>query len=145
MNKGIWPYVVVKDLSIAVLYFVMMKYNLTNETYSETTRSNFPGAPEMDPVAMVVAALYITWLPMLADALLLMGLRRVRALNPATIAARFGLGMALHVPMAALVLVAVAAHWVTPNAAARISLALSFLVAGLAWVVVSAGRRGAAE
>jgi hypothetical protein len=73
MKKPLLVYAAVKDLSIFVLYFVLLKYNLTQQTYSPSMQSNFPGAPTMGIFSMFVAALFITWLPLLGDVLLLLG------------------------------------------------------------------------
>jgi len=40
-------HIAIKDLSFMIFYFVIMKFNLTNETYLPETISNFPGAPKM--------------------------------------------------------------------------------------------------
>lgn len=48
-----------------VIYFIMMKYNLTNETYLPNTISNFPGAPTMTFWNMISAALFYNLIPLI--------------------------------------------------------------------------------
>lgn len=40
-------HILIKDSSFMIIYFIIMKYNLTNETYLPETISNFQGAPDM--------------------------------------------------------------------------------------------------
>lgn len=42
-----------------MIYFIIMKYNLTNETYLAETIRNFPGAPEMTFLDMLIASIYL--------------------------------------------------------------------------------------
>jgi len=46
-NEMVSIHIAIKDLSFMIFYFVIMKFNLTNETYLPETISNFPGAPKM--------------------------------------------------------------------------------------------------
>lgn len=55
----------IKDLSFMIFYFVIMKYNLTNETYLPETISNFPGAPKMTFGNMISASLFYNIIPLL--------------------------------------------------------------------------------
>ena len=47
-----------------MFYFVIMKYNLTNETYLPETVSNFPGAPDMNIWGMIGASLFYNIVPL---------------------------------------------------------------------------------
>ena len=58
-------HIAIKDLSFMMFYFVIMKYNLTNETYLPETISNFPGAPEMTLTSMISASLFYNIIPLL--------------------------------------------------------------------------------
>lgn len=48
-----------------IFYFILMKYNLTNETYLPETVSNFPGAPEMTLWDMLCASLIFNIFPLI--------------------------------------------------------------------------------
>lgn len=52
-----------------MFYFVIMKYNLTNETYLPETISNFPGAPEMTLISMIGATLFYNIIPLVLSLL----------------------------------------------------------------------------
>jgi hypothetical protein len=58
-------HIIVKDLSFLMFYFVIMKYNLTNETYLPETISNFPGAPEMTLASMISTSVFYNIIPLL--------------------------------------------------------------------------------
>jgi hypothetical protein len=57
-------HIIIKDLSFMMFYFVIMKYNLTNETYLPETISNFPGAPKMTLTDMIGASLFYNIIPL---------------------------------------------------------------------------------
>jgi len=57
-------HIVVKDLSFMIFYFILMKYNLTNETYLPEMISNFPGAPKMTLWDMLCASLIFNIFPL---------------------------------------------------------------------------------
>lgn len=63
-------HIAIKDLSFMVFYFVIMKYNLTNETYLPETISNFPGAPKMTFGNMISASLFYNIIPLTSSFLL---------------------------------------------------------------------------
>lgn len=63
-------HIAIKDLSFMMFYFVVMKYNLTNETYLPETISNFPGAPKMTFGNMISASLFYNIIPLIASFLL---------------------------------------------------------------------------
>jgi hypothetical protein len=107
-----------------------MKYDLTNETYAPNMRTNFPGASSMSISSMLIAAIYITLLPFLADVFILSGVERV--LKPQYVH-RFwtvALGLILHVPIALFWHVMNTSKGGEPNLAQQTSTLLSFLVAG---------------
>jgi membrane-associated HD superfamily phosphohydrolase len=58
-------HIAIKDLSFMMFYFVIMKYDLTNETYLPKTLSNFPGAPDMTLLSMVEASLIYNLIPLI--------------------------------------------------------------------------------
>lgn len=130
MKKPLWVYVAVKDLSIWVLYFLLMKYNLTNETYTPSMQSNFPGAPRMGIFSMFVAAAFITWLPLIADGVVLSGVERMVKPDYAQRFRTVALGVVLHVPIVLFWLVYNASKGGGLNVAQQTGLLLSFLVAG---------------
>jgi magnesium-transporting ATPase (P-type) len=52
-------HILIKDLSYLIIYFVLMKYNITGETYLPKTIRNFPGATTMTfPNIFLVSFLY---------------------------------------------------------------------------------------
>ena len=63
-------HIALKDLSFMMFYFVIMKYNLTNETYLPETISNFPGASKMTFGNIISASLFFNIIPLTASFLL---------------------------------------------------------------------------
>ncbi|MBL0031010.1 MAG: hypothetical protein IPP27_02105 [Bacteroidetes bacterium] len=57
-------HIIIKDLSFMMFHFVIMKYNLTNETYLPETISAFPGAPDMSLFDMIGVSLFYNILPL---------------------------------------------------------------------------------
>ena len=58
-------HILIKDCSFFILYLVLMKYNLTNETYLPETISDFPGASKMTFGNIISATLFYNWIPIL--------------------------------------------------------------------------------
>ncbi len=58
-------HIFLKDLSFMIIYFILMKYNVTNETFLPKTLSNFPGAPTMTIWDMISAALFYNIIPLI--------------------------------------------------------------------------------
>ena len=58
-------HILVKDLSFMIIYFIIMKYNLTNETFLPETISNFPGATSVTFLDMISASLFYNIIPLL--------------------------------------------------------------------------------
>jgi len=65
--RGFPIHIAIKDLSFMIFYFVIMKYNLTNETYLPETISNFPRAPKMTFGDMISASLFYNIIPLVAS------------------------------------------------------------------------------
>ncbi len=63
-------HIAIKDLSFMMFYFVIMKYNLTNETYLPETISNFPGATDMTLGNMIAASLFYNIIPLITSFIL---------------------------------------------------------------------------
>jgi hypothetical protein len=63
--KFFFIHILLKDLSFMVIYFILMKYNLTNETYLPSTISNFPGAPTITFWNMITAAISCNLIPLI--------------------------------------------------------------------------------
>jgi ABC-type phosphate transport system permease subunit len=125
-------YVVTKDLSIWIIYFILMKYDFTSETYRPETVSNFPGAPEMGLLSMVFASIYVSIVPLIIDIPLILGLQAYIAKNYVLNNIKpFTLGILLHIPVAAFWALMNATKAVEPNLAGYLGLGLSFIVAGL--------------
>jgi hypothetical protein len=139
-------YIVAKDLSIWMIYFILMKYNLTGQTYTSATVANFPGAPKMDFVSMICASLYISFMPLLFDVVMLgilhryllamiyrSGLKSIRL--SAITAVLFGL--ILHIPVILFWTAISTSQLFSPNITFNISALLSLIVAGSAMVIIS--------
>lgn len=56
---------------ICIIYFILLKFNLTNETYSEEIMSSFPNADKISFLGILIATLYISWLPILLDIIII--------------------------------------------------------------------------
>lgn len=63
-------HIVIKDLSFMIIYFLIMKFNLTNETYLPETIRNFPGAPNMNLWNMITASLFYNFIPLFISLIL---------------------------------------------------------------------------
>ena len=58
-------HILIKDSSFMMLYFIIMKFNLTNETFLPKTISEFPAASRMSFSEMIFATLFYNWIPIL--------------------------------------------------------------------------------
>jgi hypothetical protein len=135
---GSITFVLAKDLSIFVFYFILLKYNLTNETYSYEMVSNFPGAPEMTIPGMLGAALYITFLPLIIDLYVILRIRKFITRNArSTIFWSFLYGMLLHLPILIFWTVMNFRGGISFNIASKTGLLLSIPFAGLLWLMLS--------
>ncbi len=63
-------HIIVKDLSFMLFYFVLMKYNLTNETHLTEVMGDFPGATEITWEVMISASLFYNIVPLLVSLIL---------------------------------------------------------------------------
>lgn len=136
--KKILLYAVAKDLSIWIIYFILMKYNLTGQTYTSATVANFPGAPKMDVVSMIFASLYISFLPLLLDVVILGILRRyiLKAIPESGVVAVL-IGLLLHVPVILFWTFMSISNMTSASKASNIGMALSFIVAGGTMLLIS--------
>ena len=62
-------HILIKDLSSLLAYLVILKFNLTNETYLPEMVSIFPGAPNMTIGDIITGALILSTLPLMASLL----------------------------------------------------------------------------
>jgi hypothetical protein len=125
-------YVLIKDLSVWVLYFILMKYDLTNETYTEEMVKSFPEASKMDFFSIIWASMFITWLPLIVDLVLLTILYFSLLIKvPFTYIKAFITGIILHLPIVAFWLLMNKGGTIDMNRAAILGLALSSIIAGL--------------
>src|SRR5690606_26938073 len=58
-------HILIKDCSFFIFYLILMKYNLTNESYLPETVSDFPGAPKMTFGNIISATLFYNWIPII--------------------------------------------------------------------------------
>lgn len=63
-------HIIVKDLSFMLFYFVLMKYNLTNESHLTEVVGDFPGATEMTWEVMISASLFYNIIPLVVSLIL---------------------------------------------------------------------------
>ncbi|RYY88357.1 MAG: hypothetical protein EOO15_09290 [Chitinophagaceae bacterium] len=63
-------HIFLKDCSWPLIYFLILRFNWTGETYLPDTRQNFPEAPDMTFGDMIGAALLLGILPMLVSGFL---------------------------------------------------------------------------
>lgn len=63
-------HIIVKDLSFMLFYFVLMKYNLTNESHLTEVVGDFPGATEMTWDVMISASLFYNIIPLVVSLIL---------------------------------------------------------------------------
>lgn len=63
-------HIAIKDLSFLLFYFVIMKYNLTNETFLPETMSSFPAAPTMSLGNIISATLFYNIIPIITSLIL---------------------------------------------------------------------------
>lgn len=124
-------YIVIKDLSIWIMYFITLKYNI-GETYTSDIVKDFPAAPYSTIPEILIGALYITWIPLLFD----LGLTGVInfwlskkqgwvRIN------QFLKGVLLHIPIFSFWILMFIYGNIELNKASLIALLISFLFAGL--------------
>ncbi len=63
-------HIIVKDLSFMLFYFVLMRYNLTNETHLTEVMGDFPGATEMTWEVIISASLFYNIIPLVVSIIL---------------------------------------------------------------------------
>ena len=56
-------HIIVKDCSYLLFYFIIMRFNLTSETYMPNMISNFPEASKMTIADIIAASLFYNILP----------------------------------------------------------------------------------
>ncbi|WP_345226932.1 hypothetical protein [Hymenobacter koreensis] len=95
--------------------------------------------------SMITAALYTTWLPLVIDIFLLITLAKVFEIRIEKRIWFFVAGAALHLPIAAFWKVTEVQSRVTMDAAFNASILLSFLIAGLAMLVVQSKQQRATD
>ena len=67
-NLKLINYVVLKDLLIMIVYLYLLRFNLTNETYTEEMVSSFPAASEMGIIEILIGSIFYSWIFILMDA-----------------------------------------------------------------------------
>ena len=63
-------HIIVKDLSFMLFYFVLMRYNLTNETHLTEVMGDFPGATEMTWEVMLRSSWIYNIIPLVVSLIL---------------------------------------------------------------------------
>lgn len=57
-------HIFIKDCSYLMFYFIIMRFNLTGETYLPKMVSDFPEAPNMTLAEMIAASLFYSIIPL---------------------------------------------------------------------------------
>lgn len=63
-------HIIIKDVSFLMIYLLIMKFNLTNETFLPETIKNFPGAANVSIVDMLMVALFYNFIPIIISCIL---------------------------------------------------------------------------
>lgn len=63
-------HILIKDLSFLIFYLIIMKYNLTNETFLPETIREFPGAVNSTFGNIFFISIFYNWIPVLISFLL---------------------------------------------------------------------------
>lgn len=58
-------HILIKDLSFLIFYFIIMKYDLTNETFLPEAVREFPGAVNTTFGNIIFASLFYNWIPVI--------------------------------------------------------------------------------
>ena len=131
-------FVILKDISIFLVYFIVLKYNLTQETYTEEMIGNFPGAPNMTLASMIGVTIFFLWWLIPIDILLITFLYPF--LNNLLKRAKYFLlyeGIILHLPFMLFWLAMYFFRSITTNNASIIAYIFSLIIGGLAWILLS--------
>ena len=91
-------FIVVKDLMIGVIYFILLKFNITRETYTDEMISQFPAADEGGFLEILFVSVYMLWIPILIDLIILHIFYRY-LLNNASKINDFFIGVILNIPI----------------------------------------------
>jgi len=125
--------IIIKDLSIWILYFILLKFNITGETYTDEMLSNFPEATNITFLEMILASMYISGFVIVIDILVLVSIWSVvKEKITDRIKNHFFLGLILHFP--------VVIFWSSlgsGNAAFWIAISISLLIAGTLWSLLN--------
>ncbi|RYZ50719.1 MAG: hypothetical protein EOP49_13405 [Sphingobacteriales bacterium] len=63
-------HIFLKDCSFLFVYFLLLRFNVTGETFSADTRANFPEAPHMKFTDMLAASIIYNILPILVSSVI---------------------------------------------------------------------------
>ena len=63
-------HILIKDLSFMIFYFLIMKYNITNETYLPETIKNNPGVPNMSLWNIISVSIFYNLIPIIISLIL---------------------------------------------------------------------------
>lgn len=62
-------HILIKDQSFLFIYFIIMKYDLTNETFLPETVREFPGIVRASFGEMIFASFFYNWIPIIISAI----------------------------------------------------------------------------
>lgn len=131
-------FTILKDLSIWMIYFILLRFNITGETFSTEMTSSFPGATEMSFLGMIGASLYISFFPILLD--LIANFVIIKLVIRPILNARldfFIKGMLFHIPILLFYIGSSLFGIVNFNFTSIVSLIASSLFAGLIWYLIN--------
>ena len=63
-------HILIKDLSFMIFYLLIMKFDLTNETFLPETIREFPGATDSTFGNIISASFFYNWIPILVSFIL---------------------------------------------------------------------------
>lgn len=125
-------YVVIKNISVFLFYFIILRFDLTGETFTESMQSNFPNASKMTFIGMIGASFLINFVPIIFDTIFqLLVKKSISDLLVNSKKELFIKGLSLHVPVILFWLFIVNTSNTT---ASSIGMFFSFIVAGITYV-----------
>jgi hypothetical protein len=124
----IFFYVVIKNISVFLFYFIIIRFDLTGETFSKSMQSGFPGASKMTLIGMIGASFYMNFVPIILETIFQLLIKKsISDLLANSKKELFLKGIFLHVPLILFWLLIVNTN---NTIASSIGMLCSFIVAG---------------
>jgi len=136
MNRKLLLFIFLKDLSILICCFLLLKYDLVNKAYSEAALIHFPSAAKMNLVEIVGSALYYSWFIILVDLFVnFMIINEFKILINKITKSPFIIGILLHIPVVIIWILIVGPSEFNRNVPLQTSIILSGIIAGLVYQI----------